>query len=157
MTTITIETKISAPRAHCFDVALDVEAHEESAAFSGERLVEPGRTSGTLEEGDLIAFEGRHFGVKQRFVARVVSIDRPHLFVDEMVSGIFRRLQHVHQFEEEGEGTTLMRDILTWVSPLGVLGRLADRLFLQRHMREFVATKQRNLARIAERRWVGGG
>ena len=39
---ITVRTWIDAPVEHCFDLARDVGAHVESAAFSGERLVEPG-------------------------------------------------------------------------------------------------------------------
>jgi len=35
---------------------------------------------------------------------------------------------------------------------LGVLGRLADLLFVRRHLRWFVATKQNDLKRIAEDR-----
>jgi ligand-binding SRPBCC domain-containing protein len=148
---IVIETFINAPREVCFDLALSVEAHTESAAFSGERVVEPGRLSGMLESGDVITFEGRHFGLRQRFSARIGTIDRPRLFVDDMVHGIFKRLQHVHEFHQH-DGGTLMRDILDWEAPLGVLGQIADRLFLRRHMTWFVATKQSHLKAIAERR-----
>ena len=151
MTTITIDTLIAAPPRLCFDLARDVDAHEESAAFSGERIVPPGRTSGLLELGDLVAFEGRHFGLRQRFVARITEVEPPHRFVDEMVEGTFARLRHIHEFHAVEDGT-LMRDILTWQAPLGVLGALADRLFLRRHMEWFVRTKQQGLKRIAESR-----
>jgi hypothetical protein len=45
-----------------------------------------------------------------------------------------------------------MRDTLEWEPPLGMIGRLADRLFLSRHMHWFVMTKQNGLKRIAEDR-----
>ncbi|MBK5259985.1 MAG: SRPBCC family protein [Thermoanaerobaculia bacterium] len=146
---ITIETFIAAPPERCFDLALDVEAHRQSAAFSGERLVPPGKLSGVLELGDLVAFEGVHFGIRQRFVARITKIDRPRSFTDEMVQGIFRSLSHVHEFHAKAGGT-LMRDELEWIAPLGILGRIADKLFLERHMRWFVTTKQQHLKKIAE-------
>lgn len=151
MTTITVDTVIAAPPGLCFDLARDVDAHEESAAFSGERIVPPGRTSGLLQLGDLVAFEGRHFGIRQRFVARITEVEPPHRFVDEMVEGTFASLRHIHEFHAIEHGT-LMRDILTWQAPLGVLGTLADRLFLRRHMEWFVRTKQQGLKRIAETR-----
>jgi ligand-binding SRPBCC domain-containing protein len=151
MGAITIETRIRAPVELCFDLARDVTAHTESAAFSSERAVEPGRTEGLLEFGDLVAFEGRHFGITQRFVARITVLDRPHRFVDEMVEGAFRWLRHVHEFES-CNGLTIMRDILEWKAPFGFLGTLADLLFLERHMRWFVTTKQNSLKRIAEQR-----
>jgi ligand-binding SRPBCC domain-containing protein len=123
MCTIIIETRIRAPIELCFDLARDVNAHAESAAFTSERVVEPGRTQGLLEIGDLVAFEGRHFGITQRFVARITALDRPYRFVDEMVQGAFKRLRHVHEFEFKG-GATIMRDTLEWKAPLGILGSL---------------------------------
>ena len=151
MPTIVIETPIQAPIELCFDLARDVRAHAESAAFSSERVVKPGRTEGLLELGDIVAFEGRHFGLVQRFVARITELDRPNRFVDEMVEGTFKWLRHIHEFETT-QAATLMRDTLIWEAPLGFIGRVADRLFLERHMRAFVAAKQNNLKRIAEKR-----
>ena len=74
---ITIETRIRAPIELCFDLARDVTAHAESAAFSSERVIAPERTQGLLELGDTVAFEGRHFGITQRFVARITILDAP--------------------------------------------------------------------------------
>ena len=143
---ITVRTWIRAPLELCFDLARDVAVHTESAAFSGERLVPPGKLSGVLELGDLVCFEGRHAGLRQRFCARITHVDRPHVFVDEMVEGFFRELRHMHWFSPLENGT-LMTDHLTWRAPLG---RLMDLIFMTRHMRWFVATKQANLKRIAE-------
>ena len=151
MTRIVIETRIYAPIELCFDLARDVNAHRESAAFSSERVVPPGRTEGLLELGDLVAFEGRHFGVKQRFVARITALDRPRRFDDQMVQGSFKWLRHYHEFSFS-HGITTMRDTLEWEPPLGILGRVADFLFLRRHMHWFVSTKQNGLKRIAEAR-----
>ncbi len=151
MTIIRIETAIEAPAEVCFDLALDVDAHRESAAFSNERLVEPGRLTGILQLGDLVTFEGRHLGVRQRFTARITEVHRPRRFVDEMVHGIFTSLRHVHDFVPAAGGT-LMIDTLEWRAPLGILGRIADALFLRRHMTWFVTKKQAELKRIAEAR-----
>ena len=151
MGAITVETRIRAPIEICFDLARDVTAHAESAAFSSERVVAPGRTQGLLELGDTVAFEGRHFGITQRFVARITVMDRPNQFVDEMVDGAFKWLRHVHEFESN-DGLTIMRDRLEWKAPFGLIGHLADLLFLKRHMCWFVATKQNALKQIAEKR-----
>ena len=151
MPSIVIETTIHAPAELCFDLARDVDVHAESAAFSSERIVEPGRMEGLLERGDLVAFEGRHFGIRQRFIARITELDRPIRFVDEMVHGAFKRLRHIHEFEPIGN-STLMRDTIEWQAPFGLIGMLADKLFLHRHMAWFVSTKQRALKQIAESR-----
>jgi len=144
-----VVTQIAAPAHVCFDFARSLAAHVESASFSNERLVAPGKLDGYLELGDLVCFEGRHFGVKQKFCARITEMDRPHRFTDEMVRGAFHSLRHIHLFEESA-GTTAMIDILEWTAPLGFLGRMADRLFLVRHMKYFVATKQAALKRMIE-------
>jgi ligand-binding SRPBCC domain-containing protein len=138
VTHLVIETFIRAPLEVCFDAARDVDAHAKSAAFSGERVIGPGRLSGLLERGDLVTFESRHFGIRQRFTTRITELDRPRVFVDEMVRGGFKRLRHVHEFQER-DGGTLMRDVLDWQAHLGFI---ADPLFLTRHMRWFVETKQ---------------
>ena len=148
MARIVVETFIEAAPALCYDLALNVEAHAESAAFSRERVVPPGKLSGTLELGDLVAFEGRHFGVRQRFIAKITQADRPRQFTDEMVKGIFHWLRHVHEFHATAGGT-LMRDVLEWEAPLGFI---TDPLFFRRHMTWFVSTKQQNLKRIIETR-----
>ena len=151
MAEITIATFIGAPQEEVFDLARDVVVHAESASFSGERLVAPGRTEGLLELGDLVCFEGKHLGLRQRFCAKITALDRPRSFVDEMTEGLFSRLRHVHEFSPMNGGT-LMIDVLTWKAPLGPLGTVADLLFLKRHMRWFVMTKQLRLKRIIEAR-----
>jgi ligand-binding SRPBCC domain-containing protein len=62
-------------------------------------------------------------------------------------------MRHVHEFQPR-DGGTLMRDLLEWQAPLGILGRIADRLFLERHMQWFVRTKQLRLKAIIERRYA---
>jgi ligand-binding SRPBCC domain-containing protein len=146
---VVIETLIVAPPEVVFDLARDVSVHVESAAFSRERAVAPGRTEGLLELGDIVTFEGVHFLLRLRFTVRIVELVRPHLFVDELERSAFRKLRHVHEFEAR-EGTTLMRDTLDWTSPLGLLGRIADGLFVTGHMRRFVRRKQLALKRVAE-------
>lgn len=148
---IVVDTVIAAPVEDVFDLARDVRVHVETASFTGEQLVTPGRLQGLLELGDLVAFEGRHFGIRQTFIAKIVEMAPPRLFVDEMVKGAFTWLRHEHEFHIHAEGT-LMRDVLEWRSPLGPIGALADFLFVKRHMEWFVRTKQNNLRELAIQR-----
>ena len=147
---IVIETRIRAPIDVVFDLARDPVAHAKQAAFSGERVVPPGRLNGLLERGDLLTFEGRHLGVRQRLTVKITEMDAPRRFVDEGVRGALKQLRHVHEFRVEGD-ETVMRDVIEWTSPFGFLGRIADALFVTKHMRWFVTEKQLALKRTAER------
>ena len=153
MPAIVVETRIAAPIERCFDLARDVETHLRTASFTRE-CVGGGRTSGLLGPGDIVTFEARHFGIRQRLTSKIVEFDRPHRFVDEMVQGPFASLRHVHEFIDDGDAV-LMRDTLIWRSPLGFLGALADTFFVARHMRTFMVTKQSELRRCAEGSRIG--
>jgi hypothetical protein len=43
-----------------------------------------------------------------------------------------------------------MRDVFDYTAPLGLLGRLADRLFLMSYMRKFLLRRNGEIARLAE-------
>jgi hypothetical protein len=147
--TIVLETTIRATPQRCFDLARDVSVHCATVAFTQERALPPGVTDGPLKLGDLVIFEARHLGVRQQLHARIVRFEPPHLFADEMIRGAFRSLYHLHEFLPDGDGT-LMRDTITWRSPLGLLGRLADVLVLRRHLTRFLARKNAAFKALAE-------
>ncbi len=149
MPTIRLETFISAPIEHVFDMARDLDVHARTVPGTRERAwgSSDGRRVGP---GDTLTFEAVHFGVPQRLVSRVTAFQRPTLFADELVRGAFRSLRHTHTFEAAPDGGTVMRDVLEFTSPLGPLGVIADRLFLARYMERFLRTRNAHLKRIAE-------
>jgi len=150
MATLVEEIKFQAPIELCFDLARDVLVHCQTAAHTKERIV-GGKSSGLLELGDSVIFEGVHLGVRQKLAVRITEFNRPHCFVDEMTNGAFKWLRHTHEFEPVDDGT-LMRDTIEWKSPLGFLGEVADKLLVERHLRKFLLKRNRELKRIAEER-----
>jgi ligand-binding SRPBCC domain-containing protein len=148
MPVIMIETLILAPPQRCFDLARDIDVHCQTTSSTRERAV-AGVTSGLIGAGQTVTFEAVHFGVRQRLTSKITDFDAPHRFVDEMVEGAFASLRHVHEFEARGKHT-LMRDTLEWRSPLGVLGKIADTLFLRAYMTRFIKQRGESLRRIAE-------
>jgi len=108
-----------------------------------------GVTSGLIGMDDEVTWEARHFGVRQRLTVRVTAFDRPKHFQDIMISGAFKRMVHDHEFAEHPTGT-LMRDRFEFTSPLGILGKIADWLFLTSYMRRFIARRNEVLKRLAE-------
>lgn len=148
MALIILETFVNAPVERVFDLARCIGAHTVSAEGSGERAV-AGRTSGLIELGETVTWEAKHFGVKQRLTVKITDFDRPRMFADEMTKGAFSSMCHVHRFERNGDGT-LMIDEFSFSAPLGILGRMAERLFLTRYMRRFLVTRNQVLKGMAE-------
>lgn len=144
--TISIEMWIDAPPERCFDAARDLDLHVVSMQHTSERAV-AGKTTGLIELDEEVTWRGRHFGVTQHFTSRITAFDRPHHFRDEMQKGAFRSFVHDHYFAGENGGTK-MTDMLVFSAPLGVLGVVAEKLFLRRYM-ERLLTRRAHVIRAA--------
>lgn len=149
MPVIKYTTYIEAPISRCFDLARDVDVHTITTSTTKEKAV-AGVTKGLLNKGDSVTWEATHFGVRQRLTARITEMNAPYTFTDKLVRGAFRSFTHTHTFIEHGTGT-VMEDIFDYKSPLGILGKLADVLFLERYMKTFIFSRANELKKIAER------
>jgi ligand-binding SRPBCC domain-containing protein len=150
MPVIRLETFIRAPLEVCFDLARDVEVHMASTAETAERAV-AGVTSGMMELNDEVTWEARHLYIRQRLTSKITALERPRMFVDEMQKGAFKSLRHQHLFLPEKNGTRMI-DELAFTSPCGILGRIADALFLESYMRRFLIKHNEHIKRVAEER-----
>ena len=148
MPIITLTLHVDAPPERCFDLARSIDLHQRSTAGTGERAV-GGVTAGLIGAGDVVTWEARHFGVRQRLTSRITAYDRPRHFRDSQVAGAFRRFDHDHRFEPDGAGTR-MTDVFDFDAPLGPLGWLAERLFLTAYMRRFLASRNAVVKDVAE-------
>jgi len=73
----------------------------------------------------------------------------PFRFVDVMVKGAFHSFSHTHEFVECKTGT-IMTDTFEYKAPLGLIGLSADKLFLEKYMRNFILVRADELKKIAE-------
>jgi ligand-binding SRPBCC domain-containing protein len=148
MPEIRIVTRIQALQETVFDLARSVEVHLQSTAHTVERVVS-GRTSGLFEAGDLVTWEARHLGVRQRLTVKITQVRFPDFLEDSMIKGAFSEMRHQHIFESES-GATVMTDIFYYKSPLGLLGKLADKLFLEAYMRKLLLKRNAAIKALAE-------
>ena len=146
---IVVDTWIAASPEKCFDASRDIDLHTRSVAHTDERAI-GGRTSGLIELGEEVAWEGVHFGLRLRHRSRITAFDRPRHFQDAMVKGHFRSFVHDHLYTAE-RGGTLMRDVLEFASPYGPLGALVDHLVLGRYLRRFLEARAAVLRTELER------
>lgn len=142
------ETSIEAPIVKCFDLARNVEIHTTTTANTNEIAV-AGVTTGLLQLGDSVTWEATHFGIRQQLTAKIIDMDAPHTFTDVMTRGAFHSFTHTHEFIEYDRGT-VMKDTFAYRSPFGVLGEIADKLFLKRYMKNFIISRASELKKIAE-------
>ncbi|MGB7923824.1 MAG: SRPBCC family protein [Pyrinomonadaceae bacterium] len=150
MPIIHLETFIEAPIDLCFDLARSVDIHMASTNYTGERAI-AGIMSGMMNLHDEVTWEATHFGTRQRLTSRITAFDRPRMFTDEMLRGAFKYWRHTHLFEPRDRGT-LMIDDADYASPLGLLGRIVDRLVLERHMTRLLLTRNIHIKKVAEER-----
>ena len=148
MPVIKLETIINADQQTVFDLARSIDLHQVSTAHTNERAI-AGRTSGLIELNETVTWEAKHFGVVQQLTSRITAMEHPQYFVDEMVSGAFKSIKHEHIFEKRGD-TTLMKDVFLYASPLGILGRLADWLFLKSYLRKLLVKRNQVIKEHAE-------
>lgn len=148
MPVIRIETKINAPIERVFDLARSIDLHTKSASESNEEAI-GGRTSGLINLGETVTWRAKHLGVRQTLTSKITIFERPFHFRDSMQRGIFKRIDHDHFFEEI-DGGTLMRDVFDYDAPFWFLGKLADILFLEKYMTNFLIERNRLIKEIAE-------
>lgn len=148
MALIQLTTRIATPIERVFDLARSIDAHIASTSQTNEKAV-AGRTSGLMEAGETVTWEATHLGIRQRLTVRMTQLERPHVFEDEMVSGAFASMRHLHRFEAQG-GETIMSDRFEFRAPLGPLGRIAEILFLKSYMRSLLIKRNSYIKQMAE-------
>ena len=133
--------------------------HERPDAFAllqppWER-VEVLRPPSGLEVGTRVEVRAGIGPFRTTIVAEHVAYEKNRRFEDVMRAGPFSRWHHQHLFFEHEAGC-LLRDLIDYALPLGVLGRIVDpllvrprlrRLFDYRHavtLREVLATRERD-------------
>ncbi|SDS34941.1 SRPBCC family protein [Christiangramia echinicola] len=148
MPIIQLETLIKARQEIVFDLARSIDFQSKAVTKSSEKAV-AGRTSGLIRLDETVTYQGKHLGVKQSLTTKVTEFDRPHFFVDEMVQGAFKSFRHEHYFYSTSKGI-FMKDAFIFEAPLGILGLMANKLFLKDYMTNFLKGRNRTLKEYAE-------
>lgn len=152
MPVIKLETLIKANIHIVFDLSRSIDLQSKFVTASSEKAV-AGRITGLIGPGETVTYRGKHLGVTQNLTSKITDFDSPHFFADEMQKGAFKRMRHEHHFLTTEDGT-IMKDIFNFQSPLGILGRLANTLFLKTYMTNFLQNRNKVIKEFAEsERW----
>ena len=90
------------------------------------------------------------FGIPLFWMTEITAVVAGKLFVDEQRRGPYRMWHHQHHFEEQ-EGGVLMTDIVHYEMPLGILGKVANSLLVNRELEQIFDFRTQVIAD----RWKG--
>ena len=75
------------------------------------------------------------WGIPMTWITEIKTVKDNHFFVDEQRKGPYNIWHHEHHFKETAEGIE-MTDIVTYVIPLGILGRLMHPIIVKPKLEE---------------------
>lgn len=148
MPRIELQTVIKADKKVVFDLSRSIDLHEISTEHTNEKAI-AGKTNGLIGLNETVTWRAKHLGIYQKLTTKITEYNYPNYFADEMISGAFKSFKHGHYFSDFESGT-LMVDIFDYTSPLGVLGRLADSLFLKNYMKTLLENRNKVIKAFAE-------
>ena len=76
-------------------------------------------------------------------------MEKPVQFIDVMQKGAFKSMRHRHTFKSVN-GKTLMTDVFEFESPLGIIGKLFNAIFLTGYLKSFLLKRNEMIKTIAE-------
>jgi ligand-binding SRPBCC domain-containing protein len=74
--------------------------------------------------------------IPSTWVTEITHVNEPFYFVDEQRFGPYKMWHHEHIFKKDEDGLVLMEDIVSYVVPFGILGRIMHRLVISKKIRE---------------------
>ncbi|MFO7998287.1 MAG: SRPBCC family protein [Bacteroidales bacterium] len=83
-------------------------------------------------------------GIKTTWVTEITHVQEMKYFVDEQRVGPYSLWHHEHHLEP-ADGGVLMRDIVTYRPPFGILGKLANHMIIKRKLREIFTYREHAL------------
>jgi ligand-binding SRPBCC domain-containing protein len=112
------------------------------------RILTPGRVD--VRIGTHIDYRILVHGIPLRWQSVISDWDPPRRFIDEQISGPYRRWVHTHTFEEENGGTRVTDSVEFDVPASWLTG-----WFVMRDLRKIFAYRHETLIRIFGNRTIG--
>jgi hypothetical protein len=134
MQIIRITTQIKAPVDRCFKLSTTIDLDLAASRSTSKSVI------------DGVA-NGLGYPIIQQ--SRMADCRPYSFFRDVMVEGAFKFYQHDHHFAPMNDGTRV-RDELRFAARRGLLGILAEKLFLRRRLTRFLRRRNELLKKVAE-------
>jgi ligand-binding SRPBCC domain-containing protein len=151
MPTIRLATHVDAPTERVFDLARSVDLQQETLRLQGRPIA--GLTGGLSGPGEKTVWRSSLLGKRLDITTKVTAYSRPHHFRRTLVEGPFQRLIHDYFFvfedRDDPEEGTVMREVFTYESPYGPLGRVVDSALRDR-MEAMLVERAGRIREVAE-------
>jgi ligand-binding SRPBCC domain-containing protein len=148
MPTIHLTTVIHAPLERVFDLSRSITLHKRSMTHLQEEAIK-GRTNGLISYNETVTWRAKHLGKMRELTTKITEMRPLEFFSDEMTDGDFTHMTHAHHFKEIGNGTVMI-DIMDFGTPYGWLGRLFERIYLQKYMTKLLQLRNDTIKDYAE-------
>ncbi|PSL49442.1 ligand-binding SRPBCC domain-containing protein [Chitinophaga niastensis] len=148
MPTIHLTTVIHAPLERVFDLSRSITLHKRSMTHLQEEAIK-GRTNGLISYNETVTWRAKHLGKIRELTTKITDMRPLEFFTDEMTDGDFTHMKHAHHFKEIGNGTVMI-DIMDFGTPYGWLGRLFERIYLQKYMTKLLQLRNDTIKDYAE-------
>jgi ligand-binding SRPBCC domain-containing protein len=145
MVNIRSMTLVDAPVERCFRLALNIDL--QSLATKEQPI--DGVTSGGIGLGETVTWQRQSFGRGQRCQTLIEQSRPPIFFREIMISPWLKGFEHDRHFAVMNDGTRI-RDEIRFTAPMGLLGLIAERLFLRRMILRRLQLRNAMIKRVAE-------
>jgi ligand-binding SRPBCC domain-containing protein len=148
MSFIHLTTFIKAETPRVFDLSRSINLHQISTMETNEKAI-AGVINGLINVNETVTWQAKHLYKTRQFTSKIVEMQAPDFFTDEMIKGDFKSFRHEHHFKSADNGT-IMIDKLTFESPFGIIGKLVDKIYLKNYLQKIVEKRNAVIKDYAE-------
>ena len=98
--------------------------------------------------GMIITYKIKPFlGIHMNWVTEILQVKAQQYFIDDQRSGPYKYWHHQHHFRTIENGVE-MTDILHYAAPFGIIGKLAELLFVNRQVHQIFDYRKKKLDKL---------
>ena len=94
-----------------------------------------------IQRGSELHFMMSRLGLSQSVRFRIEDVLRGSRLTYRQAEGLFSAWTHTMRFEDHGDNSTLVTDLIDYQLPFGLLGFLADDLLIKRDLRNLLESR----------------